>query len=104
MRSAFDGRPMLIVFGEIDLFAIELQDALDKTGANGVIARTPAEVMRHLQRFKCDAVVVNHSTDGCQELIEELTDTPTLVLCGGRAAGVAAAVGNLAEARQEETE
>jgi hypothetical protein len=55
MANELGGRPILIVYGEIDLFVVELQDAFDRAGADTLIARTPADAMRHLKRFDRDA-------------------------------------------------
>jgi len=85
MANELGGRPILIVYGEIDLFVVELQDAFDRAGADTLIARTPADAMRHLKRFDFDAVVINHIQGldaGSRELVEELAGTPVLVLCG----------------------
>jgi hypothetical protein len=60
MTLALHSRPILIVYGAIDLFVVELQDALDRAGAQSVIARTRAVALRQLQRFDFDAVVINH--------------------------------------------
>jgi hypothetical protein len=70
-------RPVLIVYGEIDLFVVELQDALDKAGADSLIAPTLAD---HLKRFEVDAVAINH-VPGVDDQLEKLAGTLTLVLC-----------------------
>jgi hypothetical protein len=60
MSSELHDRPILIVYGEIDLFVLELQDALDQAGADTMIARTPADALSLLQRLDIDAIVMNH--------------------------------------------
>src|SRR5215471_1738126 len=78
-RMSLRGRPILVVYGHIDLFVLELQDAFDRAGADTVIARTPADALRHLRRF--DAVVINHVQGldaGTRELVETFAGTPVL--------------------------
>jgi hypothetical protein len=83
-RRAFATGFILIVYGQIDLFVLGLQDELDREGADTLIARTPADAMQHLQRFDFDAAVINHVQGldaGTRELVADLAGTPLLVLC-----------------------
>jgi len=89
MTRALHGRPILIVYGHIDEFMLELQDAFNKTGADTFIARTPADALSLLQRLDFDAIVVNHVAeldDGLGVLVEALCGMPTLAPFRTRAA------------------
>jgi len=89
LGSELHHRPILIVYCEIDLFVLELQDALDQAGADTTIARTPAaDALSLIQRLDFDAIVVNHMSgldDGLAVLVEALGGIPTLALCGADA-------------------
>jgi hypothetical protein len=96
------GRPILIVYGLVDLFVLELEAAFDVAGANTVIACTPADAMRHLQHLDFDAVVINHVQGldaGNKELVEELAGNthPGALRCSS--AGITAALAMPGEAR-----
>jgi hypothetical protein len=84
MGSELHHRPIQIAYCEIDLFVLELQDALDQAGADTTIARTPADALTLIQRLDFDAIVVNHVSgldDGLAVLVEALGGIPTLALC-----------------------
>jgi len=67
MTRKLDGQCVLFVYGEMDLFVVQLQEALDGEGAESVIARTPADALIQLKRFDFDAALINytgHTDDG----------------------------------------
>jgi hypothetical protein len=48
------------VYGAIDDFVVELQEAIDASGADTTIVRTPANALIQLERLKIDGALVNH--------------------------------------------
>jgi hypothetical protein len=83
MPSRLRNRTILFVYGEIDHFVVEVHQALDQTGADTVIARTPSDATTALTRFDFNGALVNflQGTDEHQELLRALAGVPTLVLC-----------------------
>lgn len=83
MTSARES-PLLIVYGEIDLFMLELQDAFDRAGAETLIARTPTDALGYLKRFDFAAVLINYTpafaTEDFRKLLAELGRIPALLL------------------------
>ncbi|HZT49748.1 MAG TPA: hypothetical protein VFA64_17380 [Hyphomicrobiaceae bacterium] len=83
MTTGLRNQTILFVYGEIDRFVVELQQALDEAGADSVIARTPGDAINALARFEFDGAVINYLQEHAEygELVHALAGLPTLVLC-----------------------
>jgi len=84
MTRKLDSQSILLVYGEFDLFVVQLQAALDGEGAESVIARTPADAVTQLKRFDFDAVLINYTPGFDAEhhaLLRALGGVPTLLIC-----------------------
>jgi hypothetical protein len=84
MTRSLDGQRILLVYGEIDLFVVHLQEALDGAGADSVIARTPADALIQLKRFNFESVLINYmpGVDAQHlDLLRALRGVPAFLIC-----------------------
>jgi len=81
--ACLGGQVILVVEGEAGPFPLELQAALERVGAETLLARSPARARDHASRFDFSAAAINcgETMDGVEfrQLLKELGGMPLLL-------------------------
>ena len=82
-NACLGGQVILVVEGEAGPFPLELQAALERVGAETLLARSPADARDHASRFDFSAAAINcgdgpHITE-LRQLLDELGGMPVLL-------------------------
>ena len=82
-NACLGGQVILVVEGEAGPFPLELQAALERVGAETLLARSPARARDHASRFDLSAAAINCGdaidTAEFRQLLDELGSMPILL-------------------------
>src|SRR5262245_21994660 len=83
MTNMFQGRCLLFVYHQIDLFTLRLQEALDRTAIETLLARTPDQALVELARARIDGALISYRSEleaQYRQLLDAVAGLPTLLL------------------------